>query len=130
MNIVDFTTSKFNSIYDGMPPKYFYPLLLCILIILGLIFLLIPGIPNGHDLYYHFTRLNTMFYNLKHSEIPSMINHAALSNYGYATGLFYPDLFLYPTVLLMFCGLGIVAAYKCFILLWMLIIGFSAYYCA
>ena len=130
MNIVDFTITKFNSIYDRLSPKYFYPLLLSILIILGLVVFLIPGIPNGHDLYYHFTRLNTMVYNFRHGEIPSMICHDALSNYGYATGLFYPDLFLYPSLLFMLCGFGIVTAYKCFLLMWMLIIAFSAYFCA
>ena len=130
MNIVDFTITKFNSIYDRLTPKRFYPLLLGILVILGLFVFVIPGIPNGHDLYYHSTRLHTMVYNIKHAEFPAMINHAAIGNYGYATGLFYPDLFLYPTALLMLCGIGIVAAYKCFVILWMLIIAFSAYYCA
>ena len=130
MNIVDFTAEKFNSIHDRLTPRYFYPSLLGILILLGLLVLLVPGIPNGHDLYYHFSRLHAMVDNIRHGEIPSMINHGAIGNYGYATGLFYPDLFLYPAAVLMFCGLGIVAAYKCLIVLWMLFIAFSAYICA
>ena len=130
MNIVDFTISKFNSIYDRLTPKRFYPILLGVLIVLGLSVFIIPGIPNGHDLYYHFSRLHTMAYNFRHGEIPSMVNHVAIGNYGYATGLFYPDLFLYPAVILMLCGIGIVAAYKCLIFLWMLFIAFSAYFCA
>ncbi len=130
MNIVDFTLAKFNSAYDALTPRRFYPLFLAILIILGLSVFLFPGIPNGHDLYYHFTRLHTMTSAFRHGEIPAMINHEAIGNYGYATGLFYPDLFLYPAALLMLCGLGIVASYKCLIVLLMLSIAFSAYYCA
>ena len=130
MNIVDFTISKFNSIYDKLTPKRFYPILLCVLIVLGLSVFIIPGIPNGHDLYYHCSRLHTMEYAFRHGEFPAMINHGAIGNYGYATGLFYPDLFLYPAVLLMLCGLNIIASYKCMIVLWMLLIALSAYYCA
>ena len=130
MNIVDFTIGKFNNLYDRLTPRHFYPLLLCILILFSFFIFLIPGIPNGHDLYYHFSRLHTMEAAFRHGEIPAMINHEAIGNYGYATGLFYPDLFLYPAVFLMLCGFGIVAAYKCLIVFWMLFIAFSTYYCA
>ncbi len=68
--------------------------------------------------------------NLRLGEFPSMVNHEALAGYGYATGLFYSDLFLYPCQLLMLCGVGILTAYKCLIFVWTLFIAFSAYTCA
>ncbi len=98
--------------------------------VVGLLPLLMPGLPDGHDLYYHLSRLHAMDVNFRLGEFPSMINHEALAGYGYATGLFYPDLFLYPAVLLMKCGLGIIAAYKCVIAAGVFAVAFSAYACA
>jgi hypothetical protein len=130
MNLVDFISSRTEALQKRLTPRRFYPLLLGILTALGLACFLMPGLPNGHDLYYHFSRLHAMEVNFRLWEIPSMINHEALVGYGYATGLFYSDLFLYPCVFLMLCGMGIVAAYKCLIFAWMLFIAYSAYFCA
>ncbi|MBR4676276.1 MAG: hypothetical protein IKP00_17600 [Victivallales bacterium] len=130
MNIIDSTNNLFDSLYKRLTPQRFYPMLLGVLVLGGLLPLLMPGLPSGHDLYYHLSRLHAMDVNLRLGEFPSMINHEALGGYGYATGLFYPDLFLYPALLLMRCGIGIVAAYKCLIVIGLLGIAFSAYYCA
>ena len=130
MNIVDRAAKLFDAWYDRLSPRRFYPLLLGMLVLIGLLPLLMPGMPGGHDMYYHFSRLHTMCVNFRLGEIPSMINHEALGNHGYATGLFYPDLFLYPAALLMLCGLGIVAAYKLLIVVWVLATAYSAYFCA
>ena len=130
MNLVDFLDARVAAARNRLTLERFYPLLLAALVLSGLAVFLMPGIPSGNDLYYHFTRLYTMCQDFRLGEIPAMINHEALSNYGYATGLFYPDVFLYPCALLMLCGMGIVAAYKCFIAAWMLLTAFSAYFCA
>lgn len=130
MNIVDSLADRVAAARERLTSERFYPLLLAALVLAGLAPFLLPGIPNGNDLYYHFTRLYTMCNDFRLGEIPAMVNHEAIANYGYATGLFYPDVFLYPCVLLMFCGLGIVAAYKCFVAAWMLLTAFSAYFCA
>lgn len=130
MNPVDFLADRVAAARGRLTPERFYPLLLAALVLSGLAVFLLPGIPSGNDLYYHFTRLYTMCQDFRLGEIPAMINHEALSNYGYATGLFYPDVFLYPCALLVLCGMGIVAAYKCFIAVWMLLTAFSAYFCA
>ena len=130
MNIIDSTNNLFDTLHKRWSPKRFYPLLLGVLVLAGLLPLVMPGLPSGHDLYYHMSRLHTMDVNLRLGEFPSMINHEALGGYGYATGLFYPDFFLYPALLLMRCGIGIVAAYKILIVMGVLAIAFSAYYCA
>ena len=130
MNIVDFLADRTAAARGRLTPERFYPLLLAVLVLAGLAVFLLPGIPGGNDLYYHFSRLYAMCEDFRLGEIPAMINHEALSRYGYATGLFYPDAFLYPCVLLMLCGMGIVAAYKCFVAAWMLFTAFGAYHCA
>jgi hypothetical protein len=130
MNPVDFLADRVAAARGRLTPGRFYPLLLAALVLSGLAVFLVPGIPSGNDLYYHFTRLYTMCQDFRLGEIPAMVNHEALSNYGYATGLFYPDVFLYPCALLVLCGMGIVAAYKCFVAAWMLLTAFSAYFCA
>lgn len=130
MNIVNWTTSRFDSLRTRFGEQRFYPILLGMLVLLGLIPLLMPGLPNGHDLYYHLSRLHAMDVNFGLGEFPSMINHEALVGYGYASGLFYPDFFLYPAALLMKCGLGIIAAYKCLLVLCVAATAFGAYFCA
>ena len=132
MNIIDFTTKQFDTLYLRLTPRKFYPLLLFILILIGLTPLLLPGLPNPdyQDLYYHLSRLHTMDVNFSLGEIPSMINHEAKNGYGYGTGLFYPDLFLYLPVLAMKCGVSIIAAYKLFIIISVYAAAISAYYCA
>ena len=131
MNIIDFSTKQFDTLYLRLTHRKFYPLLLFILIFIGLTPLLIPGIPNPgyQDLHYHLSRLHTMDVNFSVGEIPSMINHEAKNGYGYGTGLFYPDLFLYIPVLAMKCGFNIIAAYKLFIIISVYAAAISAYYC-
>ena len=130
MNIVDWTAARFDSLRENFGEKRFYPFLLLLLVFAGLLPLAMPGLPNGHDLYYHLSRLHAMDVNFGLGEFPSMINHEALAGYGYATGLFYPDFFLYPAALLMKCGLGIVAAYKFLVVLCAVAAASSAYFCA
>ena len=130
MNIIDTTNDLFDDLRKRLTAARFYPMLLGLLVLVGLLPLLMPGLPNGHDLYYHLSRLHAMDINLRLGEFPSMVNHEALGGYGYATGLFYPDFFLYPALLLMLCGIGIATAYKCLIVIVVLAIAFSAYYCA
>ena len=130
MNVPDWTTARFDSLRERFGESRFYPLLLGALLIVGLLPLLMPGLPGGHDLYYHLSRLHAMDVNFRLGEFPSMINHEALAGYGYATGLFYPDFFLYPAALLMKCGLGIVAAYKFLVVLCVAATAFGAYFCA
>ncbi|MBR4252190.1 MAG: hypothetical protein IKQ15_07835 [Kiritimatiellae bacterium] len=130
MNPVDFLADRVAALRDRLAPERFYPFLLAVLVLSGLAVFLLPGIPSGNDLYYHFSRIDTICQDLRLGEFPAMVNHGALAGYGYGTALFYPDLFLYPCALLVLCGMGIVAAYKCFIAVWMLLTALSAYHCA
>lgn len=127
MNIVSLFASYHDRLLERLRPARFYPLLLTVLCLLGLLPLLMPGLPMGHDMYYHFSRLHAMREGLRSGVFPVMINASALQDYGYASGLFYPDFFLYPVALLAVCGLSLVNAYKVFLIALVLANAFSAY---
>lgn len=127
MNIVSVLASYHDRLLERLSPARFYPLLLAVLCVAGLLPLLMPGLPLGHDMYYHFSRLHAMCEGLRHGVFPVMINASALQGYGYASGLFYPDFFLYPVALLGVCGMSLVNAYKVFLIVLVLANAFSAY---
>lgn len=127
MNIVTIVAACNDRLLQRLGSSRFYPILLAVLCLVGLVPLLLPGLPMGHDMYYHFSRLHAMCEGLRSGVFPVMINASALQGYGYASGLFYPDFFLYPVALLGVAGLSLVNAYKMFIVALVLANAFSAY---
>lgn len=107
-----------------------YPLLLGILILFGFTPLLYPGIPIGHDCGFHLSRLYSLSQGIANGVWPAWINDSAIGHFGYGTGFFYSDLYLYPSALLIACGLPIVTAYKLFLLIWGILTAYSMYYVA
>lgn len=91
-------------------------------IIIIFLFSIISSIPlffnknllMSDDILFHISRIHGVFDNIKIGKIiPVYYNY--LNNFGYANGLFYPDLFLYIPALLMKLGLTITLSTKIFI---------------
>lgn len=82
---------------------------LCILLLTFVLFYIIPysvmTFTGGSDFKFHFNRIYSISENIRHGKFFFPIYHTTLFNYGYASPLFYGDLFLYPFALLLAAGL-------------------------
>ncbi|NCB84193.1 MAG: hypothetical protein EOM44_06810 [Bacteroidia bacterium] len=107
---------------------FFYPALLGTLGCIGLIPLLYPGIPQGHDLFFHLARLQGMLDALNEGVFPIRVNFSALDGYGYASGLFYPDFFAYIPVFFAKIGISLINSYKLFLFIWWFFAVYSMYF--
>jgi len=77
----------------------------------------INDLPYGGDLNFHLKRIEAITINLKNGVIGNPIYSNYLNNYGYANGLFYPDLFLYIPATLNIIGFNLFTSYKIFLFL-------------
>lgn len=118
-----------NFLIDATSRKGFYPLLLVILTAGAMGCMAYPGIVMGHDILFHLARLEGLAQGISDG-YPVYINSSALEGYGYATGLFYPDIFLIFPALLRNVGLSTIAAYKIFIVLWAVFNALCMYFAA
>lgn len=75
------------------------------------------GIVSLDDFPFHYTRISYIKDELQMGNIFSKMYHTSLYNFGYGSGLFYPDLFLYIPALLNLVGISLVNSYKIFIIL-------------
>ena len=65
----------------------------------------IPGyMVTGHDMMFHLVRLQGIAEGLEFGTFPVRMNSAWFGGYGMPTGIFYPNLFLYPAALLYLAG--------------------------
>lgn len=119
-----FVEQKLNTV----PARRLYPTLLAVLILLGFLPLLMPGIPSGHDCMYHVSRLVTLREGFRAGIPLPVINFDSIEGFGYGPGLFYSDLYFYPFGLLAAIGIPEIAAYKLFLVTWGLLTAFSMYW--
>ncbi|WP_125567964.1 hypothetical protein [Companilactobacillus insicii] len=56
------------------------------------------------DFHYHLDRIETLASSIKHLNFWPKVDGHFIGGYGYASSLFYPDIFLYPAALLRVAG--------------------------
>ena len=120
----------FEKKLDRIPPEKLYPRLLAVLIVLGYLPLLVPGIPAGHDTMYHLARMISLREGFRSGIVLPLINYDSLEGFGYGAGLFYSDLYYLPFGLISALGVPPVIAYKLFLFTFGLLTAFSMYYVA
>lgn len=106
-----------------------YLALLIIFIILALCPLLFKGIFLGHDITFHLSRIEGITEGIKNGTFPVLIYPGYLNNYGYASGIFYPDFFLYLPAILHLTGLSTILSYKILLCILTILIPLSMYFC-
>lgn len=95
-------------------------ILIKIIIFLGLAILIsIPYINSkaifAHDISYHLNRIVAISEELKMGNIPVLLHSNLKDGFGYASPLFYPEIFLYFPAVLCILGANCFVAYKIFI---------------
>ena len=78
--------------------------------------LLSDYIGFGYDLPFHLSRIRAIAEGLKSGYFPVKVHPGWLNGYGYATGIFYCDLFLYIPALLHLCGISILGVYRIYVI--------------
>ena len=85
---------------------------------------------HGEDMFFHLTRIKGLAESLRAGYFPVRDQLYWLHDYGYGTGFFYPDVFLYLPAVLVLLGFGILSAYKIFLVLCSFAAILSAWYAA
>lgn len=87
-------------------------LFVVVITMLTCLFLLNSNLVNGDDLNYHLYRIVGLKDAFGEGQLLPKIYPYANYGFGYASPLFYCDLFLYPFALLYYFGVNLVIAYK------------------
>ncbi len=90
--------------------------------------MLLKGIPSGHDLIYHFSRIVGSFELLRSNISELKILPGFYYGYGYPVNLFYPLGLFYIPVYLMDFGLSLILSYKIFAVIITLLTALSMYW--
>lgn len=104
-----------------------------VIIVLSVVYvvpLFLNGIMGGDDLLYHLTRFKSLCNQFKLGNFHPLIYPEMLNEYGYASGIFYPDYLFYPFALLNLIG---IKTYYCFALYYIFVnvcTGLSFFFCS
>ena len=91
--------------------------ILVIALIASIPVFIFPGIKKSDDICFHLSRISAIKDNIKNFQFFKGIYPGYFNDYGYANGLFYPDIFLYIPALLTTIGINIILSYKMFLIL-------------
>ncbi|MDR0286146.1 MAG: hypothetical protein LBI03_00320, partial [Clostridiales bacterium] len=95
----------------------------------SLIPLFFGSLHTGAELPYQLFRIEGIKRGLLEWHFPVRVQSIQNSGYGYANGIFNPDIFLYFPAVLRILGFSISASYKLFIVICSLFTGTTAYFC-
>ena len=97
--------------------RYFYIFIFFFFIILAT-YISFPFFKDlqfiGHDLEFHLLRIEGISSGLDYGSFPVKIYPNYFNNYGYANGIFYPDMFLYFPAILHSLGFRLITSFKIF----------------
>ena len=85
-------------------------------------------IVSGHDWIFHLTRIEGMKDSLLGGQFPVRITGFSFNGYGEASGIFYPNLFIYIPVIFRLCNLPLAVSYNLFCALINLLTIFCTYW--
>lgn len=110
--------------------SHYVIILICLFLLLGIVIPLC-GVQTflGHDVYFHMTRMEALAQEIEAGNIPARLYYFVYNGYGYASPMFYGDLFLIIPALLILCGVPMPLAYKAFMIICVCACVLVAYYC-
>lgn len=85
-------------------------------------------ILDGHDLSFHVVRIEAIKTSLLLGDIPNRLSGYWNNGYGYASAIFYGELFLYAPAILRIVGFTVQGAYKIYVVLINLGTAFISYH--
>lgn len=85
--------------------------------------------PSGDDLPFHLNRIEAIKESILAGQVPNRVSSFWNNGYGYASAVFYGELFLYLPALLRILGFSVQAAYKFYIVGINLATALLSYYC-
>lgn len=88
-----------------------------------------PTFFSGDDLAFHLGRIEGLAQSISAGQYLPRINYFITGGMGYPTGIFYPEIFLYPAAIFRVLGFSIVASYQCYLVLLNFITYIVAYKC-
>ncbi len=128
-NLINKMISIIENFYTKMGEKRFCRYALVFFFVIAITPIFLKGLPAGHDLYFHLSRINGIKDGLASGAFPVLVYPSYLSGYGYGNGIFYPDFFLYIPAILHYLGLSTILSYKIFLILITAGILGSMYFC-
>ena len=121
-------------VYDRLDIQRRKEMRINLLVILSLsIFTSMPVLsyfmPNGDDLAFHLNRIEAIKTSLLNGQIPNRVSSYWNNGYGYASAVFYGELFLYIPAMLRIIGFSVHAAYKFYIVMVNFATALISFYC-
>ena len=87
------------------------------------------GIMSGHDIRFHFARIEAIADGLKNGYFPVKMDSIYNDGYGYPVGIYYGDMLLYIPAVLRIIGFTITQSYKIYIFVVNLLTATTSYIC-